>query len=146
MTVSEAIICYFLDHSMTLSSLTETLDARKLTVDDVAIIKAAVQDANILLQVEALLSVLPDTVSVLDGQLTGLSDFRQANRNVLRIADFRWDVTDDATGMLMLSRGAMKAAFNTGDDPLGIMPGTVLTSNLYADYQLLSNGFLIQTL
>jgi len=146
MTVSEAIIRYFLDHSISLSALVEALDKRKLTVDDVAIIKGAMQDANILLQIEALLSVLPDTVSVLDAQLTGLSDFRQANRNVLRTADFRWDVTDDVTGMLMLSRGAMKTAFNTGNESLGIMPGTILTSNLYADYQLLSNGFLIQTL
>lgn len=141
MTISDKIIRYFVSHEIKLSEMTESFETLTFTDEDGTKIKAKVTDKDLLLQIEAFLSVMPNIV--VENSFKELKKFRMTHKNELAPSDFNWDIINDDNGMIMLSRGRIKAAFNTGEDTLGVASGTIFVSHLFNKTQLKPKGFLI---
>ncbi len=69
--------------------------------------------------------------------------FRREYADILSHSDLEWQLVDGTQGVVKLVRGALKAVFNKGAQPVTVEDGEVLLSHLVENSHVQKNGFVI---
>lgn len=69
--------------------------------------------------------------------------FRREYAETLSQTDLDWQCVDDTQGVVKLERGALKAVFNKGEQPVSVEEGEIVLAHLAEDNYVQKNGFII---
>lgn len=69
--------------------------------------------------------------------------FRREYAETLSQSDLEWQSVDDTQGVVKLERGALKAVFNKGEQPVSVEEGEIVLAHLAEDNHVQKNGFII---
>ena len=69
--------------------------------------------------------------------------FRREYAETLSQTDLDWQCVDDTQGVVKLERGALKADFNKGEQPVSVEEGEIVLAHLAEDNYVQKNGFII---
>lgn len=69
--------------------------------------------------------------------------FRREYAETLSQTDLDWQCVDDTQGVVKLERGALKAVFNKGEQPVSVEEGEIVLAHLAEDNHVQKNGFII---
>ena len=69
--------------------------------------------------------------------------FRREYAKTLSQTDLDWQCVDDTQGVVKLERGALKAVFNKGEQPVSVEEGEIVLAHLAEDNHVQKNGFII---
>ena len=69
--------------------------------------------------------------------------FRREYAETLSQTDLDWQCVDDTQGVVKLERGALKAVFNKGEQPVSVEEGEIVLALLAEDNYVQKNGFII---
>ncbi|MDC0810346.1 glycoside hydrolase family 13 protein [Lactococcus petauri] len=69
--------------------------------------------------------------------------FRREYAETLSQTDLDWQCVDDTQGVVKLERGALKAVFNKGEQPVSVEEGEIVLAHFAEDNYVQKNGFII---
>ncbi|MDR0199470.1 MAG: hypothetical protein LBI43_02710 [Streptococcaceae bacterium] len=141
-TLAETLTNFFVKRETTLSATVEALKAsHQPSADTCALISLTTTDETLKSQMLALVTMLSETNP--NDLPASFATVIANNGELFSTTRPRFDVANDSNGILMLSRGNLKAAFNTGENALGVAPGDIQISNLYNPPLLEPKGYTL---